>query len=87
MFDYDPKVDDDLPCQGLLLNFGDILYLKNASDDEWWMAQKIFPEYKDELGIIPSNKRWERKQRARERCVKFEENMSTLMNKVRKIIV
>ncbi|OXU31926.1 hypothetical protein TSAR_008231, partial [Trichomalopsis sarcophagae] len=73
LFDYDPNKDDDLPSLGLNFDFGDILHVTNASDDEWWLATKVFPESNEGFGIIPARKRWERKQRARDRSVKFEE--------------
>jgi len=70
LFDYDPTKDDDIPSRGLPFNFGDILYVTNASDDEWWQAKR-FDHAGNELetGIIPSKSRWEKKQRARDRNV------------------
>ncbi|KAK2167781.1 hypothetical protein LSH36_24g09014 [Paralvinella palmiformis] len=73
LFDYDPSKDSGLPSKGLLFHYGDILHVVNASDDEWWQARKLLPEGEDEgLGIIPSKKRVERKERARLKNVKFQ---------------
>ena len=33
--------DDGLPSRGLGFNYGDILHVTNASDDEWWQVVKI----------------------------------------------
>ena len=30
--------DDGLPSRGLGFNYGDILHVTNASDDEWWQV-------------------------------------------------
>ncbi|XP_026315770.1 disks large 1 tumor suppressor protein [Hyposmocoma kahamanoa] len=72
LFDYDPVKDDGLPSRGLPFRYGDILHVTNASDDEWWQARRIDTPDADAIGIIPSKKRWERKQRARDRQVKFQ---------------
>ncbi|XP_011505778.1 PREDICTED: disks large 1 tumor suppressor protein-like [Ceratosolen solmsi marchali] len=81
LFDYDPNKDDGLPSHGLTFQFGDILHVTNASDDEWWLATKVYSENNEGFGIIPARKRWERKQRARDRSVKFEGHMSVLLDK------
>ena len=39
LFDYDPHKDDGLPSRGLGFNYGDILHVTNASDDEWWQVR------------------------------------------------
>lgn len=36
--DFDPAKDDNLPSRGLAFQFGDILHVTNASDDEWWQV-------------------------------------------------
>ncbi|XP_073949607.1 disks large 1 tumor suppressor protein-like isoform X1 [Choristoneura fumiferana] len=72
LFDYDPIRDDGLPSRGLPFRYGDILHVTNASDDEWWQARRLDTTDPDSMGIIPSKKRWERKQRARDRQVKFQ---------------
>ncbi|XP_058445521.1 disks large 1 tumor suppressor protein isoform X2 [Malaya genurostris] len=89
LFDYDPNRDDGLPGRGLPFRHGDILHVTNASDDEWWQARRVIGEDEEEnIGIVPSKRRWERKQRARDRSVKFQghaggnmEKMSTLDRK------
>lgn len=73
LFDYDPNKDDGLPSRGLPFRYGDILHVTNASDDEWWQARRVLSSGEEEgIGIVPSKKRWERKQRARDRTVKFQ---------------
>jgi guanylate kinase len=73
LFDYDPTKDSGLPSRGLGFKFGDILHVVNASDDEWWQAKKIVFEGEEDpgLGIIPSKKRVERRERTRLKTVKF----------------
>ncbi|XP_034135513.1 disks large 1 tumor suppressor protein isoform X7 [Drosophila guanche] len=73
LFDYDPNRDDGLPSRGLPFRHGDILHVTNASDDEWWQARRVLGDNEDEqIGIVPSKRRWERKMRARDRSVKFQ---------------
>ncbi|XP_017045539.1 disks large 1 tumor suppressor protein isoform X18 [Drosophila ficusphila] len=73
LFDYDPNRDDGLPSRGLPFKHGDILHVTNASDDEWWQARRVLGDNEDEqIGIVPSKRRWERKMRARDRSVKFQ---------------
>uniref|UniRef100_A0A336KHY1 CSON010760 protein n=1 Tax=Culicoides sonorensis TaxID=179676 RepID=A0A336KHY1_CULSO len=93
LFDYDPNRDDGLPTRGLPFKHGDILHVTNASDDEWWQARRVIGDgEEDSIGIVPSKRRWERKQRARDRSVKFQghaqnntmEKMSTLDRKKNK---
>ncbi|XP_074935608.1 disks large homolog 2 isoform X5 [Phalacrocorax aristotelis] len=72
MFDYDKSKDSGLPSQGLSFKYGDILHVINASDDEWWQARRVTPEGdSEEMGVIPSKRRVERKERARLKTVKF----------------
>ncbi|XP_066508430.1 discs large homolog 1-like protein isoform X11 [Hoplias malabaricus] len=72
LFDYDKTKDSGLPSQGLNFKFGDILHVVNASDDEWWQARQVTPEGEvEELGVIPSKRRVEKKERARLKTVKF----------------
>ncbi|XP_035988935.1 disks large homolog 1-like isoform X19 [Fundulus heteroclitus] len=66
LFDYDKTRDSGLPSQGLNFRFGDILHVVNASDDEWWQARHL-----EEVGVIPSKRRVEKKERARLKTVKF----------------
>ncbi|XP_017575520.1 discs large homolog 1-like protein isoform X12 [Pygocentrus nattereri] len=72
LFDYDKTKDSGLPSQGLNFKFGDILHVVNASDDEWWQARQVTPEGEvEEMGVIPSKRRVEKKERARLKTVKF----------------
>ncbi|XP_015216224.1 disks large homolog 1 isoform X17 [Lepisosteus oculatus] len=72
LFDYDKTKDSGLPSQGLNFKFGDILHVINASDDEWWQARQVTPDGEiEEVGVIPSKRRVEKKERARLKTVKF----------------
>jgi len=56
LFDYDPAKDSGLPGRGIAFRYGDVLHVTNASDEEWWQAQRIMPA-DDHVGIIPSKQR------------------------------
>jgi len=89
LFDYDPSKDSGLPSKGLSFHYGDILHVINASDEEWWQARRVNIDGNEEdLGIVPSKKRVERKERARQRKVDFRDESSsktnTLENKKKK---
>ncbi|KAM3866325.1 discs large homolog 1-like protein [Diretmus argenteus] len=72
LFDYDKTRDSGLPSQGLNFKFGDILHVVNASDDEWWQARQLTALGEtEEVGVIPSKRRVEKKERARLKTVKF----------------
>ncbi|XP_076606430.1 disks large homolog 2 isoform X34 [Chaetodon auriga] len=72
LFDYERSKDSGLPSQGLSFRYGDILHVINASDDEWWQARRVTPQGdSEEMGVIPSKRRVERKERARLKTVKF----------------
>ncbi|XP_061096205.1 disks large homolog 1 isoform X16 [Conger conger] len=72
LFDYDKTKDSGLPSQGLDFKFGDILHVVNASDDEWWQARQVTLDGEvEEVGVIPSKRRVEKKERARLKTVKF----------------
>ncbi|XP_017290613.1 disks large homolog 2 isoform X3 [Kryptolebias marmoratus] len=72
LFDFKKSKDSGLPSQGLSFKFGDILHVINASDDEWWQARRVTPHGdSEEMGVIPSKRRVERKERARLKTVKF----------------
>lgn len=89
LFDYDPNRDDGLPTRGLPFKHGDILHVTNAADDEWWQARRVIGDGdEDSMGIVPSKRRWERKQRARDRSVKFQgyQAPSNVVDKVRNLI-
>lgn len=59
LFDYNPIRDSEMPGRGLSFHFGDVLHvINNLDEDEWWQAQKVFPE-DDAIGYIPSKRRVE----------------------------
>ena len=75
LFDYDPSKDSGLPGKGLPFHYGDILHVTNATDDEWWQARCVSIEgNQEDFGIIPSKKRVEKKERARQKKVIFGKN-------------
>uniref|UniRef100_A0A8D3BNB1 Disks large homolog 1 n=1 Tax=Scophthalmus maximus TaxID=52904 RepID=A0A8D3BNB1_SCOMX len=90
LFDYDKTRDSGLPSQGLNFKFGDILHVVNASDDEWWQARQLTAQGDvEEVGVIPSKRRVEKKERARLKTVKFnaksrERGVSSLNDKRKK---
>ncbi len=78
-FDYDPSKDPSIPGdRGLSFHTGDILYVTNAADDSWWQAKRITDGHgEEELGIIPSKSRVEKKERARQKRVNFNQGSSS----------
>ncbi|XP_053542850.1 disks large homolog 2 isoform X15 [Ictalurus punctatus] len=82
LFDYDRLKDSGLPSQGLSFRYGDILHVINASDDEWWQARRVTPDGdSEEMGVIPSKRRVERKERARLKTVKFNAKPGSIDSK------
>ncbi|KAJ8385283.1 hypothetical protein AAFF_G00190720 [Aldrovandia affinis] len=82
LFEYERAKDSGLPSQGLSFRYGDILHVINASDDEWWQARMVTPDGdSEEIGVIPSKRRVERKERARLKTVKFNSKPGTLDSK------
>ncbi|XP_063693820.1 disks large homolog 2-like isoform X2 [Bolinopsis microptera] len=80
LFDYDKSKDPDLPGPGLSFRHGDILHVINASDDEWWQARRVTADGTEEgRGVIPSKKRVEKKERSRNRSVKFSSSSEEAM--------
>ncbi|XP_065644773.1 disks large homolog 1 isoform X2 [Hydra vulgaris] len=78
LFNYDKTKDSGLPSQGLSFSYGDILHVTNASDDEWWQAYRLNAAgEEEELGVIPSKRRVERKERARQKTVKFKQSQTS----------
>lgn len=55
LFDYDPNRDDGLPSRGLAFNYGEILHVTNASDDQWWQARRVLPTGEEEGGFNPTH--------------------------------
>ncbi|XP_072285360.1 disks large homolog 3-like isoform X2 [Pyxicephalus adspersus] len=82
LFDYDRSRDSCLPSQGLSFSYGDILHVINASDDEWWQAKLVTPHGENEqIGVIPSKKRVQKKERARLKTVKFHGRLGMESNR------
>ncbi|XP_022095169.1 disks large homolog 1-like isoform X2 [Acanthaster planci] len=82
LFDYDKTKDSGLPSQGLSFSYGDILHVTNASDDEWWQARQVLPTGEEgEMGVIPSKRRVEKRERARLKSVKFSGRGGSLESK------
>ena len=52
--------DDGLPSRGLGFNYGDILHVTNASDDEWWQVilEKISPQKQEEIKLYEIVRSW-----------------------------
>lgn len=85
LFEYEPATDSGLPSRGLSFRFGDILHVINASDDEWWQARRILSDGNgSELGIIPSKKRVEKRERSRLKYVKFQESKISTIDRKKK---
>lgn len=78
-FDYDPARDPSLPSgPGLKFHVGDILLVTNSADDNWWQAKHVTDSQdKEELGIIPSKSRVEKKDRAKQKRVNFNQQGSS----------
>lgn len=73
LFDYDPSKDEGIPSRGLGFNFGDIIHVVNACDDDWWQARKIDDQGNEaSTGLIPSRYRWEKKMKSRDRNVRWD---------------
>uniref|UniRef100_A0AAV2KU91 Discs large homolog 1-like protein n=1 Tax=Knipowitschia caucasica TaxID=637954 RepID=A0AAV2KU91_KNICA len=67
LFDLDPEEPDpSAPGQILPFHFGDILHVSSAAEDEWWSARHLSPPPDcPEVGVIPSRRRAEKKERSR----------------------
>ena len=73
-FDYDPTKDLNFSGNnGITFHTNDILHVINAADDNWWQARRVIDgqEDPDEIGIIPSKSRVEKKERVRQKRVNF----------------
>ncbi|CAH8452570.1 unnamed protein product [Heterobilharzia americana] len=75
--DYDPTKENhhqSIPKKVFNLRSGDLIYIVNTVDSEWWQAQRFDPEKNEPtgpIGLIPSRSRLERKERTRTRHVNF----------------
>uniref|UniRef100_UPI0037E8C725 disks large homolog 4-like isoform X1 n=1 Tax=Semicossyphus pulcher TaxID=241346 RepID=UPI0037E8C725 len=73
LFDYDGSTSDlSAPSQVLPFHFGDILHVSSAGEEEWWPARHLSPPPPNcpEVGVIPSRRRAEKKERSRLKTVR-----------------
>ncbi|XP_068175161.1 disks large homolog 4-like isoform X2 [Antennarius striatus] len=73
LFDYDGSAADlSVPNQALPFHFGDILHVSSAGEEEWWPARHLSPPPPNcpEVGVIPSRRRAEKKERSRLKTVR-----------------
>ncbi|XP_053179124.1 disks large homolog 1-like [Scomber japonicus] len=73
LFDYDGSASDlSAPSQVLPFHFGDILHVSSAGEEEWWPARHLSPPPPNcpEVGVIPSRRRAEKKERSRLKTVR-----------------
>ncbi|XP_034035388.1 discs large homolog 1-like protein isoform X1 [Thalassophryne amazonica] len=73
LFDYDMSASDQsAPSQVLAFNFGDILHVSSTGEEEWWPARHLNPPSPNcpEVGVIPSRRRAEKKERSRLKTTK-----------------
>ncbi|KAM8890285.1 disks large homolog 4-like isoform 5-T5 [Synchiropus picturatus] len=74
LFDYDGSVSDQSnpPSQVLPFHFGEILHVSSAGEEEWWPARHLSPPPPNcpEVGVIPSRRRAEKKERSRLKTVR-----------------
>uniref|UniRef100_A0A0N5BZK4 Disks large homolog 1 n=1 Tax=Strongyloides papillosus TaxID=174720 RepID=A0A0N5BZK4_STREA len=80
LFDNDASTQNGNPHRALSFQYGDILHVINASDDDWWTARKLneFGEDISGEGIIPSKKRVEKRERQRRKQVNFNQGSMSL---------
>nr|XP_043899504.1 disks large homolog 1-like isoform X2 [Solea senegalensis] len=73
LFDYDGSAADlSAPNQALPFHFGDILHVSSAGEEEWWPARHLSPPPPNcpDVGVIPSRRRAEKKERSRLKTVR-----------------
>ncbi|XP_072245119.1 disks large homolog 4-like isoform X3 [Leuresthes tenuis] len=73
LFDYDGSAADlTTSNQALPFHFGDILHVSSAGEEEWWPARHLSPPPPNcpEVGVIPSRRRAEKKERSRLKTVR-----------------
>ncbi|XP_068445631.1 disks large homolog 4-like isoform X1 [Clinocottus analis] len=73
LFDYDGSAADlSTPNQALPFHFGDVLHVSSAGEEEWWPARHLSPPPPNcpEVGVIPSRRRAEKKERSRLKTVR-----------------
>ncbi|KAK4473766.1 hypothetical protein MN116_003105 [Schistosoma mekongi] len=83
--DYDPIKENQhqtIPKKVFTLRSGDLVYVINTIDPEWWQAQRFDPEINEPtgpVGLIPSRLRLEKKERTRTLHVNFMSRNSRSM--------
>uniref|UniRef100_A0A8C2XMV6 Uncharacterized protein n=1 Tax=Cyclopterus lumpus TaxID=8103 RepID=A0A8C2XMV6_CYCLU len=73
LFDYDGSASDlSTANQALPFHFGDVLHVSSAGEEEWWPARHLSPPPPNcpEVGVIPSRRRAEKKERSRLKTVR-----------------
>ncbi|XP_056270179.1 disks large homolog 1 isoform X2 [Pseudoliparis swirei] len=73
LFDYDGSASDlSSANQALPFHFGDVLHVSSAGEEEWWPARHLSPPPPNcpEVGVIPSRRRAEKKERSRLKTVR-----------------
>ncbi|XP_024134184.1 disks large homolog 1 isoform X2 [Oryzias melastigma] len=73
LFDYEGSTSDlNTPSQVLPFHFGDILHVSSIGEDEWWPARHVSPPPPNcpDVGVIPSRRRAERKERSRLKTIR-----------------
>ncbi|XP_042564822.1 disks large homolog 1 isoform X2 [Clupea harengus] len=71
LFDYDVGRDSRGVSPALDFHFGDVLHVLNAADEDWWQARRVAAHGEDQdVGIIPSKRSVEMKERSRLKTVK-----------------
>ncbi|KAK2835197.1 hypothetical protein Q5P01_015681 [Channa striata] len=73
LFDYDGSASDlSAANQALPFHFGDVLHVSSTGDEEWWPARHLSPPPPNtpEVGVIPSRRRAEKKERSRLKTVR-----------------
>nr|XP_040040992.1 disks large homolog 1-like isoform X1 [Gasterosteus aculeatus aculeatus] len=73
LFDYDGSASDlSTANQVLPFHFGDVLHVSSAGEEEWWPARHLNPPPPNcpEVGVIPSRRRAEKKERSRLKTVR-----------------
>uniref|UniRef100_A0A0N4Z743 Disks large homolog 1 n=1 Tax=Parastrongyloides trichosuri TaxID=131310 RepID=A0A0N4Z743_PARTI len=80
LFDNDASTQNGNPHRALSFQYGDILHVLNATDDDWWTARRVneFGEDISGEGIIPSKKRVEKRERQRRKQVNFNQGSMSL---------
>ncbi|KAL2089308.1 hypothetical protein ACEWY4_013996 [Coilia grayii] len=86
LFDYDGDVTMRGVSPALEFRFGDVLHVLNAVDADWWQARRVTAHTHAEqgsIGVIPSKRRLELKERARLKTVKTKsrEKVSSTENR------